>query len=111
MLCPPCIICYFIVHSSVCSDKIGLCLSRHAHFSVSTGGGWGSGGQEESKKKKYTHVSIQLKEPFALKNSETVYFTSIFSTPSYSDIAPIDNFDLTFFYFYFLFEVFDTIQF
>ena len=45
-------------------------------------------------------LSILLKEPFALKNSETVYFTSIFSTPSYSDIAPIDNFDLTFFYFY-----------
>ena len=44
-------------------------------------------------------LSILLKEPFALKNSETVYFTSIFSTPSYSDIAPIDNFDLTFFYF------------
>ena len=56
-------------------------------------------------------ISILLKEPFALKNSETVYFTSIFSTPSYSDIAPIDNFDLTFFYFYFVFEVFDTIQF
>ena len=55
--------------------------------------------------------SILLKEPFALKNSETVYFTSIFSTPSYSDIVPIDNFDLTFFYFYFVFEVFDTIQF
>ena len=52
-----------------------------------------------------------LKEPFALKNLETVYFTSIFSTQSYSDIAPIDNFDLTFFYFYFVFEVFDTIQF
>ena len=57
------------------------------------------------------YISILLKEPFALKNSETVYFTSIFSTPSYSDIAPIDNFDLTFFYFYFVFEVFDTIQF
>ena len=56
-------------------------------------------------------ISILLKEPFALKNSETVYFTSIFSTPSYSDIVPIDNFDLTFFYFYFVFEVFDTIQF
>ena len=56
-------------------------------------------------------ISILLKEPFALKNSETVYFTSIFSTPSYSDIAPIDNFNLTFFYFYFVFEVFDTIQF
>ena len=56
-------------------------------------------------------ISILLKEPFALKNSETAYFTSIFSTPSYSDIAPIDNFDLTFFYFYFVFEVFDTIQF
>ena len=56
-------------------------------------------------------LSILLKEPFALKNSETEYFTSIFSTPSYSDIVPIDNFDLTFFYFYFVFEVFDTIQF
>ena len=55
--------------------------------------------------------SILLKEPFALKNSETVYFTSIFSTLRYSDIAPIDNFDLTFFYFYFVFEVFETIQF
>ena len=55
--------------------------------------------------------SILLKEPFALKNAEMVYFTSIFSTPSYSDIAPIDNFDLTFFYFYFIFEVFDTILF
>ena len=60
---------------------------------------------------KLIFVSILLKEPFALKNSETVYFTNIFSTPSYSDIAPIDNFDLTFFYFYFVFEVFDTIQF
>ena len=59
----------------------------------------------------YIYISILLKEPFALKNSETVYFTSIFSTPSYSDIVPIDNFDLTFFYFYFVFEVFDTIQF
>ena len=56
-------------------------------------------------------ISILLKKPFALKNSETVYFTSIFSTPSYSDIALIDNFDLTFFYFYFVFEVFDTIKF
>ena len=56
-------------------------------------------------------LSILLKEPFALKNSETVYFTSIFSTPSYSDIVPIDNFDLSFFYFYFVFEVFDTIHF
>ena len=55
--------------------------------------------------------SILLKEPFALKNSETVYFTSFFSTPNYSDIALIDNFDLTFFYFYFVFEVFDTIKF
>ena len=55
-------------------------------------------------------VSILLKEPFALKNSETVYFTSCFSTPNYSDIALIDNFDLTFFYFYFVFEVFDTIK-
>ena len=60
---------------------------------------------------RYLYRSILLKEPFALKNSETVYFTSIFSTPSYSDIAPIDNFDLTFFYFYFVFEVFDAIQF
>ena len=59
----------------------------------------------------YLTLSILLKEPFALKNSETVYFTSIFSTPSYSDIALIDNFDLTFFYFYFFFEVFDTIKF
>ena len=57
------------------------------------------------------YVSILLKEPFALKNLETVYFTSIFSTPSYSDIALIDNFDLIFFYFYFVFEVFDTIKF
>ena len=56
-------------------------------------------------------ISILLKEPFALKNSETVYFTSIFSTLSYPDIALIDNFDLTFFYFYFVFEVFDTIKF
>ena len=56
-------------------------------------------------------LSILLKEPFALKNSETVYFTSIFSTPSYSDTALIDNFDLTFFYFYFVFEVFDAIKF
>ena len=40
-----------------------------------------------------------------------IYFTSIFSTLSYSDIALIDNFDLTFFYFYFVFEVFDTIKF
>ena len=59
----------------------------------------------------WSNISILLKEPFALKNSETVYFTSIFSTPSYSGIVPIDNFDLTFFYFYFVFEVFDTIQF
>ena len=70
---------------------------------------------EVSELQKITYLiaftSILLKEPFALKNSETVYFTSIFSTPSYSDIAPIDNFDLTFFYFYFIFEVFDTIQF
>ena len=50
--------------------------------------------------------SILLKEPFALKNSETVYLTSIFSTLSYSDIALIDNFDLIFFYFYFVFEIF-----
>ena len=57
------------------------------------------------------YVSILLKEPFALKNSETVYFTSIFSTPSYSDITLIDNFDLTFFYFYFVVEVLDTIKF
>ena len=50
--------------------------------------------------------SILLKEPFALKNSETVYLTIIFSTLSYSDIALIDNFDLIFFYFYFVFEIF-----
>ena len=56
-------------------------------------------------------LSILLKEPFALKNSETVYLTSIFSTPSYPGIDLIDNFDLTFFYFYFVFEVFDTIKF
>ena len=49
--------------------------------------------------------SILLKEPFALKNSETVYFTSIFSSLSYSDIALIDNFDLISFYFYFVFEI------
>ena len=47
-------------------------------------------------------------EPFALKNSETVYFTSIFSTLSYSDIALIDNFDLIFIYFYFVFEIFEN---
>ena len=52
------------------------------------------------------HISILLKEPFALKNSETVYLTIIFSTLSYSDIALIDNFDLIFFYFYFVFEIF-----
>ena len=51
-------------------------------------------------------ISILLKEPFALKNAETVYFTSIFPTPSYSDIAIIDYFDLIFFYFYFVFEIF-----
>ena len=51
-------------------------------------------------------ISILLKEPFALKNSETVYLTSIFPTLSYSDIALIDNFDLIFFYFYFVFEIF-----
>ena len=45
---------------------------------------------------------LLFKEAFALKNSETVYFTSIFSTLSYSDIALIDNFDLIFFYFYFV---------
>ena len=50
--------------------------------------------------------SILLKEPFALKNSETVYFSSILSTPSYSDNGLIDNFDLIFFYFYFVFEIF-----
>ena len=55
--------------------------------------------------------SILLKEPFALKNSETEYFTSTFATLSYSDIAPIGNFDLTIFYFYFVFEVFDTMKF
>ena len=47
-----------------------------------------------------------LKKPFALKNSETVYLTIIFSTLSYSDIALIDNFDLIVFYFYFVFEIF-----
>ena len=51
-------------------------------------------------------ISLLLKEPFALKNSETVYFTSSFSTLSYSDSALIDDFDLIFFYFYFLFEIF-----
>ena len=51
-------------------------------------------------------ISILLKEPFALKNSETVYLTIIFSTLSYSDFALIDNFDLIFFYFYFVFEIF-----
>ena len=50
--------------------------------------------------------SLLLKEPFALKNLETVYLTSIFSTLSYSDIVLIDNFDLMFFYFYFVFEIF-----
>ena len=50
-------------------------------------------------------VSMLLKEPFALKNSNTVYFTSIFSTLSFLDIALIDNFDLIFFYFYFVFEI------
>ena len=45
---------------------------------------------------------LLFKEAFALKNSETVYFTSIFSALSYSDIALIDNFDLIFFYFYFV---------
>ena len=54
--------------------------------------------------------SILLKEPFALKNSETVYLTIIFSTLSYSDIALIDNFDLIFFYFYFVFEIFGNIS-
>ena len=54
----------------------------------------------------FSQVSILLKEPFALKNSETVYFTTIFSTLSNSDIALIDNFDLIFFYFYFVFEIF-----
>ena len=53
-------------------------------------------------------ISILLKEPFALKNSETVYFTSIFSTLSYSDNVLIDNFDLIFFYFYFVFEIFEN---
>ena len=55
---------------------------------------------------KLQYITILLKEPFALKNSETVYFTSIFSTLSYSDIVLIDNFDLIFFYFYFVFENF-----
>ena len=54
----------------------------------------------------YLYLSILLKEPFAFKNSETVYFTSIFSTLSYLNIALIDNFDLIFYYFYFLFEIF-----
>ena len=54
----------------------------------------------------FVYDSILLKEPFALKNSETVYFTSNFSTLSYSDIALIDNFDPIFFYFYFVFEIF-----
>ena len=54
----------------------------------------------------YFTSSILLKELLALKNSETVYFTSIFSTRSYSDIALIDNFDLIFSYFYFVFENF-----
>ena len=51
-------------------------------------------------------TSILLKEPFALKNLETVYLTSIFSTLSYSDIVLIDNFDLIIFYFNFVFENF-----
>ena len=51
-------------------------------------------------------VSILLKELFALKNSETVYLTSFFPTLIYSDNALIDNFDLTSFYFYFVFEIF-----
>ena len=50
--------------------------------------------------------SILLKKSFALKNSEMVYLISIFTTLSYSDIALIDNFDLIFFYFYFVFEIF-----
>ena len=57
---------------------------------------------------KLQYISILLKEPFALKNSETVYFTSSFSSLSYSDIALIDNFDLIFFYFYFVFENLET---
>ena len=56
------------------------------------------------------YSSILLKEPFALKNSETVYFASIFSTLGYSDITLIDNFDLIFFYFYFVFENFGYIS-
>ena len=51
-------------------------------------------------------ISILLNEPFALKNSETVNLTIIFSTLSYSDIDLIDNFALIFFYFYFAFEIF-----
>ena len=51
-------------------------------------------------------LSSILKEPFALKNSETIYFTSIFSTLRYSDTALINNFDLIFFNFYFVFEIF-----
>ena len=54
------------------------------------------------------YISTLLKEPFALKNSETVYFTSIFSTLSYSDFALINKFDLIFFYFYFVFETFEN---
>ena len=40
------------------------------------------------------------------QSSEMVYLPIIFSTLSYSDIALIDNFDLIFFYFYFVFEIF-----
>ena len=55
---------------------------------------------------KSNSLSILLKLPFALKNSKTVYLTRFFSTQSYSDMAIIDNFDLIFFYFYFVFEIF-----
>ena len=54
----------------------------------------------------FSHNYTTKRALCALKNSETVYFTSIFSTLSYSDIVPVDNFDLIFFYFYFVFEIF-----
>ena len=55
---------------------------------------------------KMPFTSILLKEPFTLKKSETVYLTGTLSTLSYSAIALIDNFDLIFFYFYFVFAIF-----
>ena len=45
------------------------------------------------------------------KTRKQYILQAFFSTPSYSDIALIDNFALTFFYFYFVFEIFDTIKF